>query len=200
MLTVLNNNALSKDGRGPSTGVALNVDLVNMEVSTMYNLADPADRVVTGTQGSFQFLNYPKTGHMILGYGSVSKFKEFDGDGHTVLRGEFGEHGFQSYRVFKFPWRATPHWNPKVVVKHPTHYTTDVYMSWNGATDYDNWAIYSVPSENSTLKDATLLSKHERHGFETHVALENTNAQFIMAVARQNHTALGKSPIVKFAS
>lgn len=202
MLSLLNNNA-RRSGKveGPSTGVVIHLDLVNMKASRIYDLADPADHIVTGTQGSFQFLRYPETGHMLLGYGFIPKLKEFDGDGNVVLSGQFGNAGnAEAYRVFKFPWHATPHWDPVLVVNHTTEYTTDIYMSWNGATDYDNWALFSVPSKNSTLDEGKRLLVHERIGFETRVPLEGIDVKYIMAVARQDDKALGKSSIEKFAS
>lgn len=74
-------------------------------------------------------------------------------------------------------------------------------MSWNGATDYDNWAVYFVPSENSTYRDGRLVATLPRRGFETHVSLEGTSAdvRYIVAVARQGARHLRSSPVVDFA-
>lgn len=170
-----------------------------MKASPLLNVADPADPIITRTQGSFQFLNYPESRRIFMGYGSIPKVKEYDEDGNVVLAGHFGGGKAQAYRAFKFPWHATPYWDPELVVRHTTAYTTDVYMSWNGATDYDNWAIFSVPSVDSTHKQGTLLTTIKRTGFEGHVAFENTNARYIMAVARQGESILRSSSVVGFA-
>jgi hypothetical protein len=77
--------------------------------------------------------------------------------------------------------------------------TKDVYMSWNSATDYDNWAIFSVSPETSTFQEGKPLLVHKRDGFETHVALQNVNAKFIFAVARNHEKILGKSSIVEYS-
>ena len=154
---------------------------------------------------------------MLLGYGSIPKLKEYDGDGNVVLRGQFGNNPYaaNAYRIFKFPWEATPHWDPIVFVNRTSEYTADVFMSWNGATGYDNWAIFSVPPETSTLQEGQLLLNygrngpetscklllvHERNGFETHAPLENVDAKFIIAVARYGEKTLGKSSIVELSS
>jgi hypothetical protein len=154
---------------------------------------------------------------MLLGYGSIPKLKEYDGDGNVFLRGQFGNNAYEAnaYQIFESPWKGTPHWDPVLFVNHTTEHTTDVYMSWNGATDYDNWAIFSVPSETSTLQEGQRLLGHERNGFEssckrllvherngfeTHVPLENVDAKFIVAVARDGEKILGKSSIVEFRS
>lgn len=181
-----------------STGVAIEVDLRNMKASMIYNATDPMDSVTTNTQGSFQFLDVPEAGHFLVGYGNRPKFKEYN-DGKVVLAGHFGGGEASSYRVFKFPWRATPYWDPRIKVKHTSIYTTDVYMSWNGATEYDNWAIYSVPSQGSTYQDGHMIAKIARRGFESHVAFETTEARYIVAVARRGNHPLRASPVADFA-
>lgn len=192
---------MENQDRGPSTGLVIHVDLVNKKAWRTYELLDPTDSVVSATQGSFQFLPYTEAEHMLLGYGSIPKFKEYDGDGKVVLRGQFGNNPFEAnaYRIFKFPWKAHPHWDPVLVVNQTTEFTTDVYMSWNGATDYDNWAIFSAPSETSSLQEGKLLLIHQRTGFETHVNIENINAKFIFAVAREGETILAKSHLVEYS-
>lgn len=170
-----------------------------MTATSLYELADPLENVVTRTQGSFQVLGKPGQDNMFMGYGSVGKVKEYDTDGNVVLAGQFGFlKNVQSYRGFKYDWHATPHYDPEIAVRHSSTYTTDVYMSWNGATDYDNWVIMSVPSMNATHHQGKVLANHTRTGFETHVAFENTNAKYIMAVARQGKKILRSSPVVEF--
>jgi hypothetical protein len=198
ILSVFNNAATLRDTEMESTGVAIKVDLHNMEASMVYNATDPTDPITTNTQGSFQFLDVPEAGHFLVGYGNRPKFKEYN-DGKVVLAGHFGGGQASAYRVFKFPWRATSYWNPRIKVKHTSIYTTDVYMSWNGATVYDNWAIYFVPSRNSTYHDGHMVSTVARRGFETHVTFEGTDARYIMAVARRGNHHLRSSPIADFA-
>lgn len=184
--------------KGSSTGVAMKVDLGNMRASPLYSLTDPDQPLVARTQGSFQFIRGPEDGNILLGYGSTPFIKEFDRDGNVVLTGNYGGGKAGCYRAFKFPWHATPYWDPEIAVKHTTDYITDVYVSWNGATDYDNWVIFSVASENST--ERTVLATHDRTGFETHIVLENANVPYIMAAARHGDTLLRFSRVVKFAS
>ncbi|KAK4930139.1 hypothetical protein LTR66_016120, partial [Elasticomyces elasticus] len=201
VLSLMNNDALENQDEGPSTGLVVYVDLVNKKAWRTHKLTDPTDKVVSATQGSFQFLPYPRTEHVLVGYGSIPKLKEYDKDGNVVLRGQFGNDAFEAnaYRIFKFPWNATPYWDPVLVVNHTTESTTDVYMSWNGATDYDNWAIFSVRSETSTLWEGEFLLAQERNGFESHVSLQNVDAKFIFAVARDGQKILGKSSVVEYS-
>ncbi|KAJ5465394.1 hypothetical protein N7530_009181 [Penicillium desertorum] len=171
ILSLMNNDALENRDKGPSTGLVIYVDLVNKKVWRIHELTDPMDKVVSATQGSFQFLPCPGTEHMLVGYGSIPKFKEYDRDGNVVLRGQFGNNAFEAnaYRIFKFPWEATPHWN--------------LFFS----------------SETSTLQEGKPLLVHKRDGFETHVTLQNVNAKFIFAVARNHEKILGKSSIMEYS-
>ncbi|KAJ5682982.1 hypothetical protein N7462_006147 [Penicillium macrosclerotiorum] len=202
VLSLMNNDAMENRDEGPSTGQVIYVDLVNKKAWMTCELKDPADRVVSATQGSFQFLPYQGAEHMLVGYGSMPKFKEFDRSGNVVLRGQFGSNPYEAnaYRIFKFPWKATPHWDPILVVNHTTEYIVNLYMSWNGATEYDNWAIFSVPSETSNLLEGKRLLVHERAGFETHLPLETLEADFIIAAARDGEKIKGKSATIKLVS
>ena len=50
----------------------------------------------------------------------------------------------QSYRGFKHEWHATPTTSPSLVVEKNTNGTgcAKGYVSWNGATDVEAWAVY----------------------------------------------------------
>lgn len=172
----------------------LGVDTRNMSMYTLQNVSDPNDLVRSNTQGSFQLLGPPPATHTFAGYGNVPKFKEYDADGNIVLSAEYGfQKQAQSYRAYKFPWVATPHWSPAVIATRTSDTTADVSLSWNGATEYDNWAIYSVPFANSTR--TTLLGSYNRTGFETNVTLRHTNVTHIQAVACKGDTPLGASEV-----
>ncbi|KAJ5918587.1 hypothetical protein N7466_010579 [Penicillium verhagenii] len=203
VLSIFNNgNGLSVT-QTESTGMAFEFDLTSMTGSLMHNLSDPTDSIESRTQGSFQFLGEAATSsHVVLGYGSTPKFREYDGAGNVVMTGQFGamdvseEYG-ESYRIFKFPWTATPFWNPVAVVG-PSARLSDseatIYMSWNGATEYDNWAVYSVPSKNSNA--TTLLTTVKRTGFESQALVSTLNNTFVKVAARKGSTVLRLSDAI----
>lgn len=195
IMNVFNNANNPGESVTETTGMSIHVDLVNHKATSLRNVSDSDDPVYSVSQGNFQWVD-PETAHTFLGYGSISKVKEFDAAGKNVLSAQFGyPNTVASYRGFKCPWKATPFWNP-VVVANPTAGGADVYMSWNGATEYDTWAIYSAPSADST--DTNFISSHARTGFETKVTLSDLPSSFIQVVARQGNTNLGTSEIVSF--
>ncbi|KAA8650523.1 hypothetical protein EYZ11_002090 [Aspergillus tanneri] len=120
-----------------SSALILNVDLVNYQATPLRKVSDPNDPVYSPNPGSLQVLG-PKTSqpHLFVGYEDVPKLKEYDGEGNAVLTAQFGEFELQSYHGYKFQWRATPSWKPAVVVHRASDKTVEVYMSWNGATEY----------------------------------------------------------------
>lgn len=165
------------------------IDLDKMSGKLLYNLSDPTNAVYGLTQGSFQLLPQVKptptpAPNYFIGYGSSPQMKEYNAKGQVVLSGQFGAptHAM-SYRVLKHQWTATPFWDPAVVVEDGV-----AYMSWNGATEYDNWAIFEVSSLDSN--ETTMLSTHARTGFETSASISDAEAQFVMVAARKGDTLL----------
>ncbi|KAJ5690678.1 hypothetical protein N7462_005070 [Penicillium macrosclerotiorum] len=197
VLSLFNNANTLTETDSETTGMVFEVDLITHVASLMYNVSDPNDAVYTKTQGSFQFLGEAGyDSNMFMGYGSSSIVKEFNPKGEVVFSGQFGALGAaESYRAFRFPWTATPFWNPAVYVEKSSD-TPVVYMSWNGATEYDNWAIYSVPSLAAT-NQTILLGSYQRRGFETHASLDGINAKYIKVAARKGSKILGTSAAVE---
>ncbi|KAJ5721553.1 uncharacterized protein N7483_009487 [Penicillium malachiteum] len=195
VLTLFNNANTPTWSEGPSTGVSLAIDLTEKTVTSLRSLNDPSDPIRSVSQGSYQALP-DSNGHVFINYGSISKVKEFDGDGNVVFSAAFGtSNTVSSYRGFRYQWSATPFWKPSLNVTR-TSSGIVVYMSWNGATDYDSWAVYSASSANSTNNQQ--ISSAKRTGFETSVTLNNVTTAYIQVAALQGSNVLGTSDIVAF--
>lgn len=196
VLSLFNNAHHEQEKDSVSTGMTFNLDLVDYTASNMRNDSDPNDPQVADTQGSFQYLPdaASASSHSLLDYGNDPVLKEFDGAGNIVLTAQFGAGPAESYRGFKFQWSATPYWKPAVVAKKASDGTTDVYMSWNGATEHDSWAIYSSDSQDA--RATTFVGAYPRTGFETHVSLKNVSDSYIQVAARRGKTTLRKSNVV----
>lgn len=111
-----------------------------------------------------------------------------------ALKGQFGDNPYEAnaYRIFKFPWKATTHWDPVLVVNYKPDYVADLYMNWDGATEYDNRVIFLVPFVPLTLLESKRLLVSKRTGFEIHVPLETLETNFIIAVARCGKENVGQ--------
>ncbi|PLB55589.1 hypothetical protein P170DRAFT_452914 [Aspergillus steynii IBT 23096] len=196
VLNLFNNANTPTDEVAPTTGLSLGVDLVNRKVSALRVLSDDGDVIHSVSQGSFQLMS-EQTNHVFLGYGSIAKVKEYDANNNQVLSAQFGEdNAVASYRGYKCQWKATPFWKPALVAQRAPDDLTRVWMSWNGATEYDNWAIYSAPSLDSD--DTKFLKTVERAGFETRVDFTGLKSSFLQVVARKGDIPLGTSEIITF--
>lgn len=194
VLNLFNNANTPTNTESPTTGVSLAIDLTKKTVTSLRSLSDPSDSIHSVSQGSYQLLS-ETSGHVFMDYGSISKVKEYDGDGNLVLSAQFGEdNAVASYRGYRCQWSAVPFWSPVANVT-TTNNGADVFMSWNGATDYDNWVVYSGASNDSNSQQ---IGSANRTGFETMISLTSPPTSPIHVVARQGETVLGTSDSVSF--
>lgn len=131
--------------------------------------------------------------HVLIGYGSVPTIKEFDADGNTVMTVEFGTNLTSSYRAYRHEWHATPYYPPKTVANKASGRTT-VYMSWNGATDYDGWKIFAGNAQDELSEVATVA----KNGFETMTSLDKVYG-FVVVEATQGGQGLRNSTVATVA-
>ncbi len=127
------------------------------------------DMAFSSTQGSYQL--DLSNGHGFVGYGKVPLLREYGPaqDGRDLRwQARFGhDSAVMSYRAFKAEWRGTPkNWDPIAVFEPlPTQHNkpAHVFVSWNGATDISDWAIFA----GSTRDNLTSVGMTRRMGFET---------------------------------
>jgi hypothetical protein len=177
----------------------LDVNLVNKTVTNLRTLADASSPIYAVSQGDAQLLNGTTTGHVFMSYGAIGVVREYDSAGNTIMSGQFGPYNaVSSYRGFKYDWHATPFWGPAIHALRHANESIDLFMSWNGATDYDSWAIYGGPSE--LLANTTLIKMVERTGFETNVILSlplgMANVSHVQAMPRQGGVNMQASGVV----
>ncbi|KAF9894306.1 E3 ubiquitin-protein ligase hrd1 [Aspergillus nanangensis] len=117
-ISLFNNGNLENEYGGVTTTcLLLNVDLVKRHVSLHRRVFDAADPVMSVSQGSCQKLG---NGHLLVGYGSAPKMKEFDKHGACVMSAQFSAYTgavsrADSYRAFRASWIGRPRTKPSVV-------------------------------------------------------------------------------------
>lgn len=132
--------------------------------------------------------------HVAIGYGSVPRMKEFDDNGNVVLSVAWGEaQSVQSYRTYKAPWVGKPASKPEVAACKRGS-ATEVYMSWNGATEVRSWDVWGGDS-NGTMR---VVETTEKKGFETK-AVVGTALKFVKAEAHSEGIDTGVSQTVAVA-
>ncbi|KAK3715250.1 hypothetical protein LTR37_007217 [Vermiconidia calcicola] len=184
-ITLFNNH-----GQKPSQGLGFWVPLPpnpNNPPQLVKKLEVPKSPVHAATQGSVQ-LNLGN-GNSFVGYGKIPLAREFgpttngEVNGDLLWQARFGHDGAaMSYRAFKMPWRGTPKgWDPVVFVEKvrlQRDRYTKVFVSWNGATDVNSWAVFKGDDKDS-LKSAGVAKKQ---GFETVFHLEKARCVQLGAI------------------
>jgi Arylsulfotransferase (ASST) len=132
-------------------------------------------RLLTATQGNQQTL--PNGGAMV-GWGSQRYVSEFDAAGQVVFNAALSL-GFETYRAYRQPWVGLPRSRPKVAAADEPGTGTDVYTSWNGATEVATWEISAGPSASRLRRVAV----GPRTGFETKFTVRGV-PRFVQSRAR----------------
>jgi len=139
------------------------------------------------SEGSVQQL---ASGNVFVGFGSTEFFSEFSTSGKLLFDASL-PNGDGSYRVYRFPWSATPRTKPDVAVR-ANGAGVSVYASWNGATTVRRWQVLAGPSEGN-LSPVTTVA---RTGFETRVNLDTTTLAYAVRALGADGKVLSTSPVV----
>ncbi|CAM1509016.1 Fc.00g027550.m01.CDS01 [Cosmosporella sp. VM-42] len=187
-------------GKCHSRGLHLEIDTKNMTVRVVQEYYHPQG-IDTGVMGSFQSLD---SGNVLIGWGFNPGFVEYTPDGTPVMdvqRGLLGRRikDMNVYRAAKHNWTGRPAWPPSVAVDAP-HQTTrnaTIYLSWNGATDIEKWAVFASDKITDINRYSKLLAIQKRTGFETSIALnDDSPCRYIAAAAiSQEGKVLGSTPV-----
>lgn len=139
------------------------------------NLRSPDEMLFTATQGSYQM--DLGNGNGLIGYGTVPIIREFDSSGSILWQAQFGEmNAVMNYRGFKMEWTGTPRdWDPVVLIENPRLHTPRVYVSWNGATGVEGWAVFA----GKTSEEMEAVGAAEKRGFETVFDLEGKGVECV---------------------
>ena len=154
-MTLFDNHNMREDKGGNFTqGLLFEVNQKDLSAKVVqsFETAFYAD-----SQGSLQALD---SGNFLLGGGRIPMIVEYHANGDVAWEARFEaeERGY-SYRTFRGDWHGTPKdWDPSLAVEDG-----QAYVSWNGATDVEEWNVYVNDELRGTAK---------REGFETLVQLK----------------------------
>jgi hypothetical protein len=168
-----NHNSPLDNGSVPSSGKGLSVNLVSKQVSLVTQYLNLSGPIYSTAQGNYQPLS---NGNVFVGHGWIPVMEEFGPSGDILSTIQFGDAepreggGFNpaakptlSYRGFKQPCFGCPKTKPAVAVEVCGNDTTTVYVSWNGATEVEAWAVYGGASSS----DVEYITTVPKSGFET---------------------------------
>ncbi len=136
------------------------------------------------SEGSVQTLD---GGNVFVGWGSTQFFSQFSQRGKLLYDANLPQDD-GSYRVYSFPWSATPKTNPAVAAQHNGS-GTSVFASWNGATKVARWRVLAGDDASSLEPIQTA----KRQGFETQIDVSGQAAQYAVQALGSNGKMLGQS-------
>lgn len=168
----------------PTSGLLLDVDIASKQVSLNKRYVNASGLIFSTAQGDYQPLS---NGNVFLGHGWVPVSEEYAPSGEILSTIQYGaaikrpQGGFYSteasgkattlsYRTFKQTWIGCPMTKPHIVAQIEDH-GTDVYVSWNGATEISGWEIYG----GWTAGNLSCIATVPRTGFETVAHIQRVN-------------------------
>lgn len=169
---------------------ALNRTDSRFTVQVIRSYENPAG-VRSSSQGSMQILPQgpgqdPK---VMVGYGLNAVFTEFDANGEVLCDAQFAarsswERGdMQSYRAYKFNWHGFPSTLPSASI---TQDDSEVYVSWNGATEVATWVLQCTEAQYTQDENAwNDVAEVRKTQFETRIPYPKTvgGARFLRVLA-----------------
>jgi Arylsulfotransferase (ASST) len=158
---------LFDDGAGPpkihtqSRGITVHLDGKTKTATLVAeDLHSPA--LAASFEGNVQEL---PGGDDFVGWGQQPYFTEFNAKGEVVFDGRFVDSN-SSYRAYRFPWIGTPATVPAVAASNSGS-NTNVYVSWNGATQVSSWRVLA----GATADTLQAVETATKQGFESQLAI-----------------------------
>ncbi|HEY5144984.1 MAG TPA: arylsulfotransferase family protein [Solirubrobacteraceae bacterium] len=145
------------------------------------------------SEGSVQEL---PGGNIFAGFGSTPFFSEFTSRGKLVFDASLPKDD-GSYRVYHFPWSATPRTRPAVAATRSGADAVTVHASWNGATTVARWQVLAGADAASL---APVGAPAADSGFETQIAVSSTAPLVAARALSASGKVLATSPAVSVAA
>ena len=171
--------------------MSLNTDTMTAEVLEKYK--HPLRELVDG-RGSYQAL---PNGNVFMGFTEHAFQSEHAHNGTVLMQAKLRPN-LKSYRNYKFPWVGHPTQPPDVysvafVAENEDTYNTNIYMSWNGATEVDTWNVYKVHPKGKN----ELVANTARRGFETAITYHKFASHVIVEALDREGKPLGRSTVTE---
>jgi arylsulfotransferase ASST len=182
-------NHVAQPTKGQVTdGLVIRVDVRRKRARLVRFYTHPS-HLQSPSQGNLQLL---PDGHVMMGWGgNNANFSEFSKRGTLLFDESFVSNQNNSYRAYRFPWKAQPADAPAAAGITAAGKTT-VYASWNGATAVARWHVLSGAAANALASGPTVA----RSDFETAIPLPGAVAFVQVEALDAGGKVIGRSPVV----
>jgi hypothetical protein len=183
------------DGSDPrihyqSRGVRVMPELAHRRTRLVRVYTHPT-ALLADSQGNNQVL-YPSE-NVVLGWGAVGGVSEFAKNGSLLFDAHLPP-GMSSYRAFRFPWEGHP-LAPPALSAHlsSTADSTEIFASWNGASDVASWRILASTEDADSVKPVASIPDS---GFESSTILPEAYKYVAVQALDASERLLGTSATV----
>jgi hypothetical protein len=108
---------------------------------------------------------------VFIGWGDGNpNMTEFSHDGNPLYEALIQPKADDTYRAYRLPWHGATAENSPDAKAYSGKSGTDVYVSWNGATDVDKW-IVQVGSDPANLEG---VAQSDWKDFETRIHVKGS--------------------------
>jgi hypothetical protein len=153
----------------PSRGVFLKIedDTVRMLHQYHHKQVD-GKQLFSRSQGSMQVI---PGGNVFISWGGGNPYlTEFSHEGTPLFESHIDPTADDTYRAYRLPWHGATAENSPDAVGFSGKSGTNVYVSWNGATDVDKW-IVQVGSDPANLEG---VAQSDWKDFETRIHVKGS--------------------------
>jgi hypothetical protein len=182
-VTMFDDEAAPTEGK-QSRGLLLRLNSTHRTATVLneYVLPQPA---LAGSQGNFQRL---PNGNVFVGWGQLPDFSEYTSAGKLLYLGRLPGPD-ESYRAYRSTWIGEPLTAPSLAVQG-----TNLYASWNGATQVAAWQALAGSSPSSLSAVGAPVG---RAGFETQLGTGNSGPYYAVQALDAAGHVLSTSAVVK---
>jgi hypothetical protein len=172
-----------------SRGLELELNTQNNTATVARQLEIPGHPVVSDSQGNLQQLS---NGDVFVGWGQVGIESEFSPTGALTFSLALSG-STTSFRGYRYVWNGQPIVAPSVRNGTPSGGKTELYVSWNGATDVASWTVLA----GASAKQLAAVGTYPDSGFETAISAPTVGPDVMVEAISTSGQVLHDSAVVK---
>lgn len=194
-------NAHGQDDQKPtsksSRGLVMALDVKNKVARIVSKIDHPYGRdSYAPRRGNYQVMD---NGHIFMGWSEQATHSEHDAHGKLLMSASLLTEWLGTYRSYKFPFVGRPSEAPRAVSaayaspgRNST--TTMVHVSWNGATEVDQYKLYKT---TETGQPKIPIFQKKKTGYETALTWDGYASYVIVEALDKRGKVLGATAVAK---
>ncbi|MFA4928951.1 MAG: arylsulfotransferase family protein [Patulibacter sp.] len=171
-----------------SRSIVLRLDREAKTATLAADVRLPGEKLFAATQGNSERL---PNGGLMIGWGSQARGTEFGPDGKVRFDVDLPS-GYDNYRYYRMPWQGRPSAPPKARAKAAPNGATNVWVSWNGATEVARWQVLGP--------DGAVLGTQVWTSFETWIRVPGRPASVRLRALDAAGNVLGTTKTARIAA